>query len=113
MAQWTVVTHWFPYALSTLTLDLAKAIQMGTGPGVWEADGRVRIPMADSFSRIYEVRDDSVVIAWDEDRAGKVAFPSTTYYRIGLVRRENLQYLLAATVASRLATMHRRGEHAA
>ncbi len=102
MNSWTITTNWFPHALSSLCLDLGKSIQLRHGERPCSSSGsnRLIVPMADGTRRVYEVCGDSTVVVWDEEGAGRLRFPTITYYRIGSFDPDLMRYLLKATMAS-------------
>jgi hypothetical protein len=89
--KWTVKTYWFPYALSNLALDLARATNGGTDAYRWDSDRKLRIPMESGSHRVFEIKNHTTVVAWDEDGSGY------------------LDQLLMATFASRMAVMSQSG----
>ena len=65
--------------------------------------------MESGSHRVFEIKNHTTVVAWDEDGSGEISCPTVTYYRVGLIDGGHLDQLLMATFASRMAVMGQSG----
>ncbi len=108
--KWAVKTNWFPYALSNLSFDLAQLTQNEDVEYKWDNERRLRIPNGDGGNHVFEVKDHTAVVAWEEDSTGEISCPTVTYYRVGLIDGAHLDQLLMATLASRMTAARHLGK---